>query len=255
MSVFALALTACVTTTNSPLEKKKDLSKAETTYVQIAYAHLAQGNVQEAKRAVNRALEINKNSAGALIGLGLVYSAEDEPKLAEKEFKSAIRYDDTEEARYQYATFLYNQGRYDASYKQMKTVTEDTNYKRRAQAFDILGLVTLRLERPSEASRHFNKAITLNRQLASAYINLANAHVSLEDNVKAYDAYQGFAKLAKLNLAAHNAATLWMGVQLAHVNEDIDAEGSYSLQLKNLYPKSKEYQAYVEWRQEQGASN
>lgn len=250
--VMTLALAGCVTTTtNDPLAKKKDLDKAEETYIQIAYAHISRRNYQDAKRPLNRALEINDQSAGAYIGLALVYAAEDEPKLAEDNFKKAIRYDQTPEARFQYASWLYNTGELKDSYKQMERVTEDADYVRRYQAFEILGIISMRLGEPEDAAEQFQKTITLNRQQASAYVNLAQAYVALGDETRAYRSYQGFARLVRIDLAEQTPSTLWLGVQLAHLNNDLDSESSYALQLQSLYPNSREYLAFQNWKKEQ----
>lgn len=246
-------LAGCVTTVKDPLSDEVNLQEAENTYVQIAYAHISRGNYQEAKRPLEKALELNDESGGAYIGLALIYAREDEPELAEKNFKLAMRYDETPEARYQYATWLYNQGRLKESYKQMNRVTQNTTYGRRSQAFEILGIISMRMEKPEQAVEHFEKAITLNRQQASAYINLAQAHLTLDREVAGYRAYQGFVRLVKIEMARHNAATLWLGVQLAHLNNDLNAEGSYSLQLEKLYPSSNEYLAYQSWKKEQNS--
>jgi type IV pilus assembly protein PilF len=41
-----------------------------------------------------------------------------------------------------------------------------------------------------------------------------------------------------------SAAGLLLGIQLAKVNSDTDAEASYAMALRNLYPRSAEYQSY-----------
>jgi type IV pilus assembly protein PilF len=37
---------------------------------------------------------------------------------------------------------------------------------------------------------------------------------------------------------------LWLGLRIARETGDRDAEGSYALALRNLYPESTEYEAY-----------
>jgi type IV pilus assembly protein PilF len=41
-----------------------------------------------------------------------------------------------------------------------------------------------------------------------------------------------------------SAAGLLLGIQLAKKDGDSNSEASYALALRNLYPKSAEYQAY-----------
>ncbi|MFT4675985.1 MAG: type IV pilus assembly protein PilF, partial [Reinekea sp.] len=44
MALVMLGLTACVTTTVSSFDAKKDLNKAALTYVQIGYGYFEQGD-------------------------------------------------------------------------------------------------------------------------------------------------------------------------------------------------------------------
>ena len=41
-----------------------------------------------------------------------------------------------------------------------------------------------------------------------------------------------------------SARGLWLGIRLAQATGDRDAEGSYALALRNLYPESAEYAAH-----------
>ncbi|MDZ7824747.1 MAG: hypothetical protein U5R48_00300 [Gammaproteobacteria bacterium] len=53
------------------------------------------------------------------------------------------------------------------------------------------------------------------------------------------------------DLARRTPASLWLGIRLARVAENVDAEASYALQLRNLYPLSEEYRLYRESREGQ----
>lgn len=244
-----LLLAGCVSTSSSIMDQKKDVKKAELTYVQIGYSHIREGNYQAAKRPFDRALEINNDSAGAYMGLAIVYAYEDEPALAEKNFQLAIRYDDTPESRFQYAVWMYNVHDYTKAHAEFTKVVRDTTYTKRAEAFDILGLLELRFDNPDKAIVAFRKAITLDRQLVSSYLNLANTYLSIDDSVMAYDAYKGFANLVRIQQAVQSAQTLWLGTQLAQLNDDKGAVAVYSSQLFERFPNSKEYAAYKEWKE------
>ena len=246
-----LLLAGCVSTSSSIMDQKKDIKKAELTYVQIGYSHIKEGNYQSAKRPFDRALEINKNSAGAFMGLAIVYAYEDEPALAEKYFETAIRYDETPESRFQYAVWRYNVRDYVKAHSELTKVVKDTTYAKRAESYDIIGLLELRLEHPENAIVAFRKAITLNRQMVSSYLNLANTYLSIDDSVMAYDAYKGFANLVRIQVASQSAQTLWLGTQLAQLNNDKAAVAIYSSQLETQFPNSKELEAYKEWKETQ----
>lgn len=83
--------------------------------------------------------------------------------------------------------------------------------------------------------------------MPTPYINLARLYLELGLYKKGYETYKSFTDLVSYNLARHNAASLWLGLQLADFNEDLNAEASYELQLKNRFPESDEYQEYLMW--------
>lgn len=249
--LLVLLLAGCVSTTTSQMSKKKDLVKAEKTYVQIGFNHISEQNYPAAKRAFERALAIDDTSAGSLMGLGIIFGSEDEPALAEKKFAAAIRYDESQESRFQYAIWRYNEQDYKKAYSSMLKVTKDTSFVRRASAYDILGLLALRMEKPQDAIVSFKKAITLNKQLVNSYINLSNTYMAQNEPSMAYDTYMGFTKLVQLNLANQSPKTLWLGIQLASLNNDKNAASSYGLQLKEIYPDSEETKIYLNWKKTQ----
>lgn len=253
--VLAMAvLTSCVTTSNSRYDKKKDYAKAERTYIQIGYTHFENNNMLEAKKALIKAIDINSKSAGAHLGLARIYDREQDHELADDHFKKALRGDATTEIHFQYAVYLYNRADLNGAYRQFKAVLKDTVYERRANAFEYQGVVTQRLEKYDEALVNFRRAIALNAMLANSHVGMSNIYFDQQDYVQAYQAYQGFIRLVQSQLARHNAATLWLGIQLAANQEDIDALSSYELQLRNRFAESEQYQLYQAWKAEKDAA-
>jgi type IV pilus assembly protein PilF len=249
-----LLFSGCVTTTIGPYEDKKDLSKAEETYIQIGYGYFEKGNLLEAKRSLIRALEIDDRSAGAHMGLARVYDRELEYDLADDHFKKAIRYGGNTEAHFQYGVYLYNRGEFKDAYRQFDTVLEDTVYVRRAQTFEYQGIVASRLDRNERAITYYKRAIALNAVLANSYIGLTNIYNEQQDYQNAYVYYSGFVKLVQAQLARHNASTLWLGIQLADELGDDNALSSFTLQLRNRFKESPEYQQYLKWQADKDAA-
>jgi type IV pilus assembly protein PilF len=254
ITLLCFAVSGCVTTSTSRYDKKKDIVKAEKTYIQIGYGHFEKKNMQEAKKALSKALELNPKSGGAHMGLARIYDLELEQDLARDHFKKAIRYDETTEAHFQYGVYLYNQGDLKGAYREFKTVLKDTVYTRRAQSLEYQGIVAKRLGKIDEAIDNYRRAIALNAMLANSHIGLTNIYFEREDYVQSYSAYNGFINLVRAQVARHNASTLWLGIQLAYIQEDSNALSSYSLQLRNLFPDSKEYQSYLDWKADKDAA-
>ena len=53
-----------------------------------------------------------------------------------------------------------------------------------------------------------------------------------------YDAYR--------NAVRQGPRSLWLGIRLGRVYADEDAVASYSMQLRNLYPGTREFELYQE---------
>ncbi|MEX2321249.1 MAG: tetratricopeptide repeat protein, partial [Saccharospirillum sp.] len=221
---------------------------------QIGYAHFENNNLFEAKRSLDQALDIDDQAPGAHMGLARVYEVEREIELADHHFRRAIRYDGGTEARFQYAVFLYNQGRYDDSRDEFEEVTEDTFYQRRALSFEYLALSSRRAGRIDEAIAAYERAIVLDRLLEKSYVGLADLQSQQERMQEALRAYQGYVSLVRANRADQSPFTLWLGIRIAHAMNHDDLYSSLTLQLRNRFASSPEFREFQNWKIEQGIS-
>jgi len=253
LATFCLWLSSCVTTTNSRYDDKKDLEKAVITYVQIGYGYFEQGNLFESKKALTKALDIDPKAAGAHMGLARVYDRELEHKLADDHFKKALRYGESTEGHFQYGVYLYNQGNFKGAYSQLNKTLEDTVYGRRSLAFEYQGVIASRLGKTDEAISNYERALALNAGMYNSHLGLTNIYFERKDFPTAYHHYNGFVRLVRAQAARHSATSLWLGIQLAGFAEDKDAISSLSLQLRNQYPDSNEYQYYLDWKEKKDA--
>lgn len=242
-------LNSCVTTTTSSYENKKDLAKAEETYIQIGYGYFEQQNFLESKRALIKAIDLNDRSAGAHMGLARVYERELEFDLANDHFQKAIRYGDSSEVRFQYGVYLYNRGDLEGAFEHFDETLSDTVYLRRPQAFEFQGVVASRLGRETVAINHYERAIALNPSMSNSYLALTRIFNERGEYPRAYTYFKGYVNLVRAQIVRHNAATLWMGIQLANEVSDDDLAASLSLALRNRFPDSTEYQRYLAWKQ------
>lgn len=249
-----LVMSSCVTTTTSPFDDKKDLEKAEQSYIQIGYGYFEQGNFLESKRALIKAIEINPKSSGAHMGLARVYERELEFELADDHFRDALRYGESSEVHFQYGVYLYNRGDFKGAFDEFDDALQDTVYVRRPQAFEYRGIVAERLEREEIAITSYERAIALNPTMANSFLALTKIYNNKEDYNRAYSYYRGYVNLVRAQVVRHTASTLWTGIQLSNRLEDQNMQASLELQLRNQFAKSNEYQQYLTWKAEKGVS-
>ena len=246
---LVLLLGGCVSSTTSRFDQQVDDSEAGQAYINIAYQHIQRGNMLPAKQALNSALELQPKSAGAHLGLAAVYEREREAALAEKHYKLAIQYSEKDsDARFALAKFLFNQRRYADVYQQLHILEQDTLYLRRGEVFDFWGVVALSQGDTQQAIARFEKAVLLNRLIASSYLALASLYFNQQQFPKGYKNYQEFQSLVRLQVTQQSDSSLLLGIQLAYEMHDFDQVSSLALLLRSKFPRSQGAKKYQLWQ-------
>lgn len=247
--VTALLITGCVTTSDSRFTKKADSQKALENYVALGQAYVQKGDIQKARKSLDRAADINAESPAVHNALASLWIAEDEPELAEEHFKLAIKYGaEFTPVKHRYGVFLYSQDRPEEACDMFKQASKDTRYERRAQIFDDLALCQYHTGKVEQAIVSYKKSLRLDGQNVTAMISLATLLYDNDDMKGAVRYFGKFQKLVDKSESKHNAQTLWLGIKLARVSENKNRESSFILQLKNRYPDSAQYKLYKETR-------
>ena len=236
----------CVSTTEGGFTEDASPSKALEQRVALARQYIGQGNWEAAKRNLQLATEIDPNNAGVYEAFALVYQSTGEYELAEESFKKSIRLDPKlSRARNNYAAFLFSQQRYKEAEKQLDYVVKDTLYSGRPRAFVNLGLCRQQLFDPQGAEEAFTRALAMDRTNRIALLEISQIRFDAGDFKTANTYYDTYKRVAR----QQSARGLWLGIRLAQATGDRDAEGSYVLALRNIYPDSAEYQAYLRTQQ------
>jgi type IV pilus assembly protein PilF len=243
-SILLLALAvvpACVTTEGSVFTTKPSPEEAVRTRVQLARSYIGEGNWEDAKRNLKIAADIDPNAPEVHEAFALVYQSTGEDELAEASFRKAISLRrNYSRARNNYAAFLYSKGRYRDAEKQLKIVIKDTLYESRPQAFINLGLCKVQLGDFEGAREALIRALAMDRTNRLATLELANVEYELGNWSDAERHLATYRTLTR----GQSARALWLGVRLAHKLDDPNAEASYALALRNMFPDSAEFQAY-----------
>lgn len=237
--LLLLSLSACVTTLEGG-NPATDPNSALETYVQLGLGYLRTGNRDAARLNFNKALEIDKRSAGAHDGMALLYQLEAMEDLAESHFKRAIRYDrNFARARNNYGSFLYEQGRYKDAFTQFDLASQNLDYNRRPIALVNLGRTALKLDDAARAESALKHALALDPSQDRAMIELAEIYFTQQNYAEAKRYLDMYGKATR-----HSARSLWLGIRLERIFGNRDQEASYALALKNLHPYSQEYLQY-----------
>ena len=244
LAVLITSLLGCVSSTETK-NIVADPEEAFTRHIKLARQYIGSKNRDLARLHLEKAAAFSSKTRRSKLhsGYGLLYQMEQETELAEKHFRQAIASDKKDSmARYNFAAFLYNQGRFKKALQQMQIVSEDLGYERRPQAFYIVGLAQSKTGQQAEALGSFEKATQLQPKFAEPYVEAAEiyfAQQKLPMAKRALDQY-GF-------LAQPTAKSLWLAVRIEHSFGNRDGAASQGLKLKNLFPYSNENLEYQKW--------
>ncbi|WP_075173869.1 type IV pilus biogenesis/stability protein PilW [Neptunomonas phycophila] len=251
LSVLVLNLYAC---TNLQTDDQKYVNKntvsseaALEAYTRLGLQYLRGGDTSSAKSSVQRALEIREDYAPAYNALGLIFQVEDEKGLAEQYYRKAISLDEKSAMFHNnYGAFLFSQQRYEEACKQLAIATEDPFYNSRGQAFENLGRCLNRIGKTAEAISAFERSLKTGGRRPQALVELAQLYLDANQIANAEGYYKEFSGLVDDKRVSHSAKSLWVGILIARMNNDVSTAATYALLLKNLYPASEEYKSYKE---------
>lgn len=238
IALSGLALTACGTTSASSNESS---SSTADTYVQLGLGYLQEGQKDQARFNLLKAVETDPRSPDAHNAIALLYQSEGEIKLAEDHFKRALSSDaDFNQARYNYARMLLGEGRPDDAEQEYLILVDDVNYRLRGQSFFGLGMARKEQENHEGAKEAFMRSYQRDPRLTTSLLELADIAILEEDYVSAKELLDRF--------EAGTEATprsLKLGIDLAQRFSDGDAEASYSMSLRNRFPDSREAREHI----------
>jgi len=236
----------CVSDRPSAHFGNADKEKLLQAQIDLGIGYIRNGEYQRAKENLTKAMDLDQRSPIVHNAFGLLFQLEGEDALAEEHFRKAVRFDpDFSQARNNFGAFLFEQERYEESIEQLQAAAEDRFYRGRSSSFENLGVSYLRLDRLEEAEAAFTRAIELNPAQSRSLLELAYLRFDAQNYVSARDLY-----IRYMTVASQNARSLWLGIRIARRFNDQDAEASYKLMLRNIFPASEEYKSLQESERE-----
>ncbi len=240
--LIALLMGGCVIeTSSSSLERNKNIDKAVEAYIAAGMLYLKEGNLRVASRKFKKAYELNPDNPEANNALALFYTVENEPEQIEKYYKTAIaEKPDYSIARNNYASFLFDQERYTDARDQLLVVVKDYDYSERNKSLESLGYCYLNLGDSANAERYFMRALQRDARMGRSLLELAEINFNDGRYKRAERYLESFDRLS-----APNSRHLWLAVRLQRILKNKHKLASFALALKNIFPDSSEYEAYV----------
>ena len=239
------ALGGCVVTeqTGPRQEPATDDARIQA-HLSVARAYLQGGDTQRARVALERAAAVDPNDLNVLLLYAALYELEGEFGLAEDWYRRALRRS-RRDARVNnnYGAFLYARGRYSDAAKALAIASEDPDYPNRPQALMNLGQAALQVPDHAQALAAFQRAVSLNPELGRGHLEVAALLSEQGDFEVARIHYEQFRRRVR-----QNARSLFVGIRIARGLSDTNGEASFAMQLRNMFPDSREHSEYQRMR-------
>ncbi|MDP1729020.1 MAG: tetratricopeptide repeat protein [archaeon] len=144
------------------IEYLNDSNNNEKYYTcyQLASEYLAKNNLEEAKKYLNKCLELNENYAPALLNLGSIYIKEKNYDKAEKFIIEALKLETNAAAENNLGVIYSEKAEFNRALKKFQKAVE-LNPKSADYNFNI-GIIYLKMHKENKAKPYFEKAIELN---------------------------------------------------------------------------------------------
>lgn len=221
---------------------KPDYHKAAMLNIEMGQAYLSQGLVSRAKQKFVHALELQPKLPEAHSAIGYFYETVGDLEEAEKHHTLAISYG-TGKGRFynNYGTFLCRQKRYKEADRAFNNALKDKQYIKTAEVLENAGLCALEQENNPKAYEYLKNAVKNDPKRSTACLELANIELK-NDNPKSAVYY---VKMFKQNREA-SARSLYIAIRAYQKLKLEDELASALLQLKSMFPDSKEYKEILE---------
>ncbi len=243
--LMAIMVSACSTTSTD--QSGASSEDALASYTSLGLQYLREGDTAAAKRPIQHALNLDDGYAPAYNAMALVFQTEQDLDLAESYFRKAVDADpESAMIHNNFGVFLFAQKRYQEACTELARATEDPFYSARAQAFENLGRCYRRAGREDVAEHALRRALTLSQQRPVALVELSDLLLEKGETKEAVALFSRFRELVDSRRVNHFPLSLWVGIRVARYEGNASMAATYALLLKNMYPRSSEYQAYKE---------
>lgn len=238
----------CQTTTSNSTLGDKNPTRAVQLRTQLAAEYIRTGDLDKAKNELDQALKINSRSVEANLMMGVLLQQEGSPtnmKKAEEYFKRAISIDaQYPQARNNYGTYLFQQGRYKDAIEQFKIAGTTLGYEQRFSALENLGRTYLKLNDNVGAEQAFTQALQANRDAVISRLELAELFYYQQRFTLAGQMYEDYVRYT--GQTNQGARALWIGLRLARARNDEMGMKVLVNQLRAQFPDSPEYKRYLQ---------
>ena len=243
-----LVFSGCATQVDSRFSQKT-VGERVAAWNDVAREYIQNGQYEQAKRPLKRALEINPKAGESLALLAFVFQSQQEDDIADSYYRQALYQDgDNATINNNYGIFLLLQRRYAEACPTLAIAAADPLYGQRTQALENLAACYKAAGQAAQSEATYRQVLRVDPNSPRAMLELAELALARGDSATSWELFDRFGNLVRNRVAEHTAQSLWLGVRLSRLAEDASRASTYALLLKSSFPQSREYQQYKESR-------
>lgn len=227
--------------TNIPVvEKGFNNILAAQKRAELGLTYLQQGNSQQAKYNLDKAVEFAPNIQDVHISMAYYYQIVGELENAEMSYRKAINLSDANgDGLNNFGVFLCQQARYKESEKIFLRAIKMPNYTRSGDSYENLGICSRKAGEIDKARDYFSTALKYNPRSKSALLELTEIEVGENNYLDAQ------AQLARYHsVIIQSAESLTLGVTIELGLHDEKAARKFGILLLAKFPSSDEAKRY-----------
>lgn len=241
--LLAAAVVGCGGTKTRDSHELTQRQQAAVQNAQLGTEYFRQGDWENAKDKLDRALEQDSRNVTANMMAGLLYDRLGESKKAEGYLERAISLDEkNSEARNFFATYLCGHRKFEQGEKQALMAAADPLYKTPESALQNAGNCAQGAGDLARAEKHYRRALQIQPRFPPALLQMAE----LQFRAKQYLPARAFLE-RYLAAAPVSASALLLGVRIETNTGNRSLAADYARRLRNEYPTSDETKALAEF--------
>ncbi|TKB51555.1 type IV pilus biogenesis/stability protein PilW [Ferrimonas sediminicola] len=239
-------LVACVTQTT--LDGREvatgdpilDAQEAARERVALAVGYLKRGDMEAARRNLERALEHDGDSEQGHLTLAYYYEQVGDLSAARQIYEGLLKlYPGSADVHNNYGVFLCRRSEFDRSQEQLLAAIATPGYAQQGSSYENLARCALKVGRQTLAVQYFHSALKYDPGRIDLWLELAELSFRLQDYPQARSALSHYH-----GAAAATAPSLWLGVEIESRAQQWQAARQFGAQLLVKYPDSEQAKAY-----------
>ncbi len=230
---IVLFLGACTTTDYlSPVDTKR----AAELNAELGLGYMNEGQFQRAKYKLDKAIKYDPENPHAYHYMAELYRRLKEFDKAGEYYERALSLAPNDmNIQNNYGVYLCERGKYERAYKHFQNIINNPLYAARANAYENVGLCSLREGKLKKAESAFQSALAINPKMPKSLIQMAQLSYDQGKNATAYSYFQRYVEIAQ-----QTPESLWVGILLENERGNKDTVASYKILLKGKFPDSVE---------------